>query len=232
MNTILKNTTFLICLSLFAFTRGAKAQTTTVTGPSDAVSNPPASASAVSQVLSSGSNILLKAGTVNSSASGIIYQWYKFDNTGVKQLIQSSSDSTFRETATSAGYYTYQLLISNANQCTSQISDPFQIYVLPALNPAIAASNSTVCSNGTSSAVLTATAGDTKYVYQYQWALNGTSISGATSATYTAIPANTSGSNTYSVRVNYALSPVITGTASQMVNVVPVPSKPAITIGQ
>ncbi|RYE30464.1 MAG: PKD domain-containing protein [Sphingobacteriaceae bacterium] len=218
-------------LTLITFTLPIYAQVTTVNGPSDAVSNPPASASAVSQVLAPGNNISLKIGT-SSAASDVIYQWYKMDNTGTKKLVQSSSSTTLQETPSGAGYYTYQLVVSNSNQCSSEISDPFKVYVLPALAPTVAASSSTVCANGTSTALLTANPGSDKYAYQYQWMLNGSAISGATAATYTT-PANiASGNNTYTIRVAYALSTSTTGTANQVIAVVPVPTKPTVSIGQ
>jgi hypothetical protein len=219
-----------LCLSLF-FATAASAQVTAVNGPSDAVSAPPASAAAVNQVVTTGGSISMKISNAPASAE-VIYQWYKIDNTGTKRLVQSSTNSVYTETATDAGYYTYQLVMTNGNQCSSEISDPFKIYVLPALAPSIAASSSTICSNGTSTSTLAARAGaDTRFSYTYQWMLNGTAISGATSATYTTA-ANASGNNTYSVKVAYALSPAISGTATQVINAIAVPTKPSISIGQ
>lgn len=222
--------TLFICLNFIAVPFRANAQVTTVAGPSDATSNPPANTSAVNQILSAGASISLKMGGT-TTATGIVYQWYKFDNTGTKQLVQQSSDNTFHETASGTGYYTYQLVISNSNQCTSEISDPFRVYVLPTLTPTIAASSGTICSNGTSASTLTANPGNSNFSYQYQWALNGTNISGATGATYT-LTSSTSGSNTYSVRVAFVLSPSTTATATQTVNAIAVPTKPAISVGQ
>ncbi|MVN22260.1 hypothetical protein [Mucilaginibacter arboris] len=220
----------LFCLGFIAFGSYANAQVTLITGPSDRITSPPTTSSAVGQIISSGGSISLKIGSA-STATDIIYQWYKLDSTGVKHLVQSSSNSAYTETTTDAGYYTYQLVMSNSNQCTSDISDPFKVYVLPVLNPTIAASSATICSNGVSASTLTANPGNSKYSYLYQWALNGTNIAGATAATYTTT-ANTTGSNTYSVKVSYALSSTNTGTASQIINIVPVPTKPAISVGQ
>lgn len=230
INRLIFNTIFAPCLFFLFFINVANAQTTTVTGPSDATSNPPASASDVNQLLKYGGNISLKNGS-NSTSADIIYQWYKLDNTGTKRLVQSGSNATLAETASGAGYYTYQLVISNSNQCSSEISDPFKVFVLPELAPTIAASSSSVCSNGTSTVLLTANPGSDKYTYTYQWTLNGNNISGATAATYTT-PTNISGSNTFGVNVSYTLSPATTGTATQVINVVPVPAKPAISVGQ
>ncbi len=219
-------------LMLICAVNAAIAQTaTTVNGPSDATSNPPVNASSVNQVLAPGNNISLKIGNASTS-SDVIYQWYKLDNTGTKRLVQSSSSSTLTESPSSAGYYTYQLVISNSNQCTSEISDPFKVYVLPPLTPTIAASSSTVCSNGTNTSVLTANSGNAKYSYVYQWILNGGDIPGATSATYTTPGNLSSGNQNYSIRMAYSLSTSTTGTASQVITVTPLPTKPAISVGQ
>ena len=219
-----------LILSSCIFFAKVSAQVTTVTGPSDKTTTPPASASAVAQVLGTGSAISLKVGST-TTATDMRYQWYKLDNTGTKKLVQDGSDNTYKETSTDAGYYTYQLVMSNGNQCTSDISDPFKVYVLPALNPTIAASSGTICSNGTSTATLTANAGNTNYSYLYQWSMNGADIQGATAATYTTA-ANTTGNNTYAVKVSYALNSNYSGTASQVVNMIAVPNKPAISVGQ
>lgn len=221
---------FVLAFGVSAFSAQVNAQATTVNGPSDNTTAPPTSASAVAQVLGTGSAISLKVGSTTNTTD-IRYQWYKLDNTGTKKLVQDGSDNTFRETATDAGYYTYQLVMSNANQCTSDISDPFKVYVLPALNPSIAASSGTICSNGTSTSTLTANPGNTTYSYLYQWSANGTDIQSATSATYTT-PANSTGNNTYAVKVSYALNSNYSGTASQAINMIAVPGKPAISVGQ
>jgi hypothetical protein len=222
--------TVLIFLSFVIISNYASAQATAVSGPSDATLTPPVSASAVSQIVAPGGSISLKMGN-SLTATDINYKWYKLDQTGTKRLVQDGSSSTLTETTAGAGYYTYQLVISNSNQCTSEISDPFKVYVLPALNPTIAASSGTICSNGTSTSTLTANPGNSSFSYQYQWALNGTNITGATAATYTT-PTNTTGNNTYSVKVAYVLSSATAATATQVINMIPVPTKPAISVGQ
>lgn len=217
----------LLCLARTAFAQ----TTTTLNGPSDAVSNPPVSASAADQILPSGNTISLKIAAASTS-SDVIYQWYKLDNTGTKRLVQSSSSATLSESPSGTGYYIYQLVVSNSNQCSSEISDPFKVYVLPPLSPTIAASSGTVCSNGTTTALLTANPGNDKFSYQYQWILNGNSIPGATASTYTTVANVPGGDNTYTVKVAYALSSSTTATANQIIKAVPVPNKPTVSIGQ
>ncbi|WP_419801004.1 hypothetical protein [Mucilaginibacter sp.] len=210
----------------------AFAQTaTTLNGPSDAVSNPPVNASAADHILPSGNTISLKIAAASTS-SDVIYQWYKLDNTGTKRLVQSSSSATLSESPSGTGYYIYQLVVSNSNQCSSEISDPFKVYVLPPLSPTIAASSGTVCSNGTTTALLTANPGNDKFSYQYQWILNGNSIPGATASTYTTAANVPGGDNTYTVKVAYALSSSTTATANRVIKAVPVPNKPTVSIGQ
>lgn len=219
-----------LCLSFFGFIIQVKAQVAVVDGPSDGSSAPPANTSAVSQVIASGSKISLKIGTTTATAD-MNYQWYKLDNSGTKRLVQEGSNSAYLETSTGAGYYIYQLVIGNSNQCSSDISDPFKVYVLPALTPTIAASSGTICANGTSTSTLTTNPGDSKYTYLFQWAQNGNDISGATSSTYTT-PTGVSGNNTYKVKVSYALNSSIMVAVNQVINIIPVPTKPAILIGQ
>ena len=223
-----KQLLFLILLiTLFS---AVNAQVTVMTGPSNATLAAPASASSVDMIIADGANISLKIGSTNTS-SDIHYQWYKQDRNGTKVLVQDSNNGTFLEAASGAGYYIYQLLISNSNQCTSEISDPFKVYVLPALSATIAASASSVCANGTSTATLTTNVANTNYSYLYQWSFNGTDINGATNATYTT-PANASGSNIYAVKVAYMLKNSISATANQTISTVPVPAKPAISVSQ
>lgn len=231
MRSKLFTTLISFCFIGFFIACNASAQVVALNGPSDNSSTPPSSSAAVSQVLASGNAISLKIGSTTTTATDVRYQWYKLDNTGTKRLVQDGTDNTLRETTTGAGYYIYQLVMSNSNQCTSDISDPFKVYVLPALNPTIAASSGTICSNGTSTSTLTANAGNSNYSYLYQWTLNGTNINGATATTY-ATPTGTTGNNTYGVNVSYALNANYGGTATQVINMIPVPSKPAISVGQ
>jgi hypothetical protein len=231
MNTHLLKTTFIILLcSTLSFT--AWANNVAITGPSDGTSAPPASAASVSQVLCAGSTISLKGPVDASNANYKRYQWYKLDSNGNKQLVKDSTDNSYTEVSDGAGYYTYQLVITNTNDCSSDISDPFKVYVLPTLTPTItAAGNVTaVCEKGASSTTLTANVSNTNFTYNYQWTRNGTDISGATSNTYT-VTEQTAGDITFGVKVSYSLNSTCTQTATQTINVIALPTKPVIAAG-
>lgn len=201
------------------------------TGPSDATTAPPTHASDVGQVLCFGSTINLK-GPVDGGSSYKKYQWYKLDASGNKQLVKEGTDNSYTETSDGAGYYTYQLVTVNTNDCSSDISDPFKVYVLPQMNPTITSVGnvSTVCEKGQSTITLTADGGNTNFTYTYQWTRNGTDIAGATSNTY-AVTEQNSGSVNYGVKVSYTLNNGCSQTASQTINVIPVPTKPVIVAG-
>ena len=220
--TLLK-TAIVILLSAVSYV--ASAQTATpFSGPTDATTAPPATAAAVGQVLCSGSQILLK-GPVTA---GMKYEWYKETNAGVKTLVKGpGTDNTYTETATTAGYYTYYLVQVNANDCTSAMSDPFKVFVLPALNPVIAGA-SNVCAQGQTTANLTITGLTAGYTYTYQWTRAGVNITGATADNYT-VTETTAGSVNYAVKVAYTLNTSCTATsADKAITVVPVPTKPVI----
>ena len=231
MNTHLLKTTLIILLcSTLSFTAWANGAANT--GPSDGTSAPPTSAASVSQVLCAGSTINLKGPVDASNANYKRYQWYKLDSNGNKQLVKDSTDNSYTEVSDGAGYYTYQLVITNTNDCSSDISDPFKVYVLPTLTPTItAAGNVTaVCEKGASSTTLTANVTNTNFTYNYQWTRNGTDISGATGNTYT-VTEQTAGDITFGVKVSYSLNSTCTQTATQTINVIALPTKPVIAAG-
>ena len=200
---------------------------TSLPGPTDATTAPPATANLVQKILTDGDKISLSAAAV----SGNGYQWFKKDASGNMQLVQQGDANTYTETAAGKGYYTYQLVETNANGCTSIASDTFSIYVLPTLTASITATNGSVCEQGHSSSVLTATtASDANYTYTYQWSKDGVVIPTATSNAYT-VNETTTGSKTFTVAVAYTLAPAKTTVATQTINVIPVPAKPSITAG-
>jgi len=215
-----------------ALTLGAAAQTTTpFSGPSDTTTARPTTAASVGQVLCAGSDVVLKG---PADVTGTIkYQWYKIDMTGTKKLVKegTNKDNAYTETSTVAGYYTYQLVMVNSSNCTSDPSDLFKIYVLPALNPVIAG-DPTVCEKAQTNTVLTITGLDSRYTYTYQWTRDGVNVAAnGTSNTYT-VTEQTAGAYKYAVKVAYTLNPACTKTsADKTITAVPVPVKPVIQFG-
>ncbi len=123
--------------------------------------------SPTSASICAGSNQLL---AVSGGGTGASYQWYK-DNLA----ISAATASTF--SATQAGVYTVDVISSTG--CKARSSNGANISVTPLPSGSIAPATVNICSGN--SATLTATGGVT-----YQWYLNGSPISGAFSAAYTA----------------------------------------------
>jgi len=212
---------------LFALIISTAFAQTPFSGPSDAVTAPPSSASSVSQVLCSSGQIQLKT----TATAGYTYQWYKKKADGTMQLVQDGTSSTYTETPSGAGYYTYQLIQINSTGCTSTSSDPFNVFVLPPITAAISGSTSNVCASGQTSATLSATpVNGSGYTYTYQWTRNGVDIPGATSSTYT-VNESVAGTVTFGVTVSYTLNSGCNSSSTTTITVVPVPTKPVIVTG-
>ncbi len=217
--------TLVLLLSMVTFV--ASAQVTT--GPSDATTAPPTTASAVAKVLCSGSTISLTAPQDNG-VDFTKYHWYKIDPNGVRQEVTTQTGRTYTETSGAAGYYTYQLVTENANGCTSPLSDPLQVYVLPALSVNITTPTSSMCALATNSTVLTANVTPaTGYAINYQWTRAGVDITGANSSTYTVTNETTAATVTFGVKVTYALNTSCAATNTKDIVLTPLPTKPAIT---
>ncbi len=157
---------------------------------------------ASSTALCAGSSVLLNA----SSGTGYIYQWYLNSSP-----ISGATASAY--TASAPGNYTVQ--ISNGSCNATSAATVVTVNALPTatITPAAA---TTFCQGG--SVVLNANIGTG---LTYQWRLNGTNITGATSSSYTA---NASGS--YTVFVTNATTCSATSTAT----VVTVNALPTATI--
>jgi hypothetical protein len=146
-----------------------------------------------------GGSVVLNANT----GAGLSYQWRLNGNP-----ISGATSSSY--TANASGSYT--VVVTNASSCSStSTATAVTVNALPTatITPA---TTTTFCQGG--SVVLNANTGTG---LSYQWRLNGTNITGATSASYTA---NTSGS--YTVVVTNTSTCSATSTATVVtVNVLP-----------
>ena len=216
----------ILIVALVAITNMASAQVPS--GPSDATTAPPTQASDVGKVLCAGSTISISGPQDVGNVDFAAYQWYKLDGAGNKQLTNITT-RTYTETATTAGYYNYEVITVNASGCTSPISDPFKVFVLPPLTATITNTASTICA-GVGTTILTANPTPaTGYVLNYQWTRAGVNITGATTNSYTVSAEATPGTVTFGVNITYALSPTCSGAATQDIIIAPIPTKPAIT---
>lgn len=223
-----KNYFLLSALLVLALTLFAAASFAQGAGPSDSTTPPPTNATDVGKVLCAGSTISISGPQDPNGADWTSYQWYKLDASGNKQLT-STTGRTYTEVATGAGYYTYEVVTVNASGCTSPISDPFKVYVLPPITATITSAISTICA-GVGTTVLTANPTPaTGFTLNYQWTRNGTNIAGATSNTYTVSNETTAGTVTFGVVVSYTLNSSCSATATSDVIIAPIPTKPSIT---
>jgi len=145
-----------------------------------------------------GSNVTLSA----NAGAGFTYQWYN-----ATTLITGATSASF--TATTSG--SYNVRITNANNCVSAPSNSILVSVTP-LNTPIITSNgpTTFCPGGNVILSSSVVAG-----VSYQWNLNNSPINGATAPTYQAVAAGnytvtqTNGTySTTSVSTSVAISTV------------------------
>src|SRR5471030_340899 len=137
---ILFGTILILVLALFTGTVSAQV----ITGPSDATTPPPTSATQVGKVLCAGTPISITGPQDVTGVDYPIYHWYKLDASGNKQLT-ASTGKTYTETPTASGYYNYELVTESAGGCTSPISDVFKVFVLPPLTATITATGTAIC---------------------------------------------------------------------------------------
>ncbi|WCT10031.1 hypothetical protein [Mucilaginibacter jinjuensis] len=233
MKRIFTHLSLAITLLLCTASLASFAQTTVVVnGPSkDALTTPPAAATDVSKIYCDGSAINL---TGPAFIAGYKYDWYKIDNTGTKQLVkEGTTDNTYSETASGAGYYDYQLVIINTAGCSSPITNINKVYVLPTLNLALTPIDP-ICSGGQTTGTLKLTQPlDGAYTYTYQWQRNGQNVSDADGGKgYPLVVKETASSATaitYTLQVSYSLNSGCKGTANASVTVVDPPQTPTIT---
>jgi hypothetical protein len=220
---------FVIVLSTFSLVAAAQTPAP-FTGPTDANTAPPTTASAVAQVLCNASAITLKG---DADPTGTMkYNWYKTNSSGVKTLVKTgvNKDNAYTETSTDAGYYTYQLVMVNGNGCETP-SDPFNLYVLPPLNATVDGQSS-VCANNQTTTDLTISGLDSRFTYTYQWYRETTLLTGETTNKHT-VTELTAGATPvkYSVLISYVLKPTCNQQPAKNITVTALPTKPTITFG-
>lgn len=185
----------------------ATSQNTTVTIlPAPAA--PTVNTSGTTTFCGSGS-VILSAGASYSS-----YQWYL----GGTAIAGATANNY---TASAAGSYT--LGVTNASGCASPASNQVTVTINP--NPAAPtitlSGPKSFCAGGSVTLTANATGALT-----YQWYLNGTAITGATTTTYTA---STPGSYTVSITGQGSCASPVSQPVTVSVN--PTPAKPTITAG-
>lgn len=184
-----------------------------------------------------------------ASTGAATYLWQRYDGktaTGTATTV-SGTTATLSDSPANPGFYTYVSTGINADGCTSTVSDPIVVYVLPGITAAITANVPTAnlhyCKTdvptGANAITLTAVGSSTQTVtetfgYNYQWYKGTTAITGATNATYTLNAANDAGvgTNAYTVQLTYKVKPTCTSSTSNIINVTvnDIPGKPTITI--
>jgi hypothetical protein len=222
----------IIVLMLTFISQKASAQF--FSGPSDATTLPPTLPlpAAVGKVICSGGTIsLTAAGTLGST-----YTWYKTPlggGTAVQvQPAGAVNITSYTETATTAGYYTYYVDQTNSTGCSTR-SNPITVFVLPSLTPQITGP-AAVCASNQTTANLKVTPSSLLpgYTYTYQWTKDGVNIAGANSDNYTVSESTVAPSISFAVKVGIDLNTTCTPNTSNALSIAVIaqPLPPTITI--
>ncbi len=169
-----------------------------------------------------GSNVALNStGSAPGSGSILNYQW-QLNGTNISAPLGTAASYT----ATTAG--TYNLIITNSNNCSKTSAN--HLVTVNAV-PIVSIGGPTVFCSGTSFTLnSTGSSAGSGGIQTYQWLLNGTTISGANSDTYTgSVPGNyqltiqnTNGCSTtsavYAVSMHQSPTATITGTPTTCSN--------------
>ena len=149
------------------------------------------------------------------------YQWY------VNGTAQSTTASTFNFAPNAVGTYLVYVSVTDASGFTAQ-SNTATVTINPATSLTILPTSITM--DVGQSQIFNSTVSKGTTPYTYQWYLNGTQISGATSSSYTYVPAS-SGSATISLQVNdSATTPALTlPTTNSSITIKPALVSPTIS---
>ncbi len=156
------------------------------------------------------------------------YQWYLNDTT-----VSGATNPTWSFAPSTSGLYNIHVNATDGVGFTAK-SNIAVVTVNPTLSVAVSPS-STILDVGQSQLLSSSITGGTA-PYAYQWYLNGTLITGATSSTWTFTPAS-AGFNSISLRVTDTVAvEVASNTATVTVNMIPTvnisPAATVIDIGQ
>lgn len=169
--------------------------------------------SSISVVESATGSVTFKAGIATAgSPDSYTYQWY-FNGTAVS----GANAASYTRTGLTAGTYKVYCVVSNAAGAVTSRTATLTVtqYTRPVLNASYPA-NVSVLESASASAtfqVAIATAGKPAS-YTYQWYVNNTAVSGATSATYTKTGLTAAGTYTVYCKVTNAAGTVQSRTAT------------------
>ncbi|MEM3192216.1 MAG: PKD domain-containing protein [Candidatus Parvarchaeota archaeon] len=135
-------------------------------------------------------SILQITSAVNGGVPPYSYQWYVNDNPA-----SGATSSTFTFSPSSSGSYIIYLTVTDSSGTIAN-SNTLSITVYSEMSPSISATATTITVGQSTQINASVNGGDGPY--SYQWYVNGTPVSGATSASFTFKPA---GSGTYSIYV-------------------------------
>ncbi len=158
--------------------------------------------------------------TLRSVLTHSQYQWYVNNS-----MISGATNRNYTVPSTlTQGTYLYSLTVVDANGCTASTTSntSLSVSVHESPNPSITvqSGSTSYCSGATMSTVLTTQSG----MSSYQWKLNGQSINGATSNSYTVSGTALSGAYLYTVVVSDIYGCTGTSSSAQSVIVSPSPS--------
>lgn len=167
--------------------------------------------------------------SVTGGTSPFVYQWY-LNGTAVT----GATSPTWTFTPYSSKLYNIHVNMTDGAGFTVK-SNTAAVTVNPILSSVTISPSSSVLDVGQSQLFSSSVTGGTS-PYSYQWYLNGTLVTGATSATWTFTPAS-AGSNSITVGVNdtagaYAISIAVTATVNIMPTAGISPSATVIDFGQ